>query len=88
MSSSESEDYEDSDFELMQSDCEPSDSSDSDISDDISDDECEGMELPGGWRRVPDIFSDRRPNSLPDLTRDYSDINPNVQFSAKIHPTR
>ena len=35
MSSSESEDYEDSDFDLMRSDCEPSDNSDSDTSDDI-----------------------------------------------------
>ena len=56
MLSSESEDYKESNFDLMQCDCEPSDNSDSDISDDISDNECERIELSGGWKRVPEIF--------------------------------
>ena len=91
MPSNESDHGEDSDFafmqsdcELMQSDCEFSYSSDVDGSDEVSDAECEGFELSGGWKRVPDILSDRRPSSLLTLKCEYSGVNPDIHFSEDV----
>ncbi|KAG1654087.1 PAX3- and PAX7-binding protein 1 [Nymphon striatum] len=61
-------DNSDVDYEPMESDNETIDSYESDDVD-ISEHEDDGVMLSGSWKRISDIFSDCRPNSLPELVR-------------------
>ena len=82
MDSSDSDVSEGSDFEVMESDLESdNDSEYDDMDNSFSDEDFEAEVLPGGWSRIPDIFSDVRPSALPDLDRNYNGVNPAVGFT-------
>ncbi|KAG1702404.1 Inositol-3-phosphate synthase 1-A [Nymphon striatum] len=69
----------DVDYEPMESD-ETIDSYESD--DVLSEHEDDGVMLSDSWKRIADIFSDCRPNSLPELVRNFSGINPALNCNA------
>ncbi|KAG1690305.1 RNA-binding protein lark [Nymphon striatum] len=64
----------DVEYEPMESDNETIDSYESD--DVLSEHEDDSVMLSDSWKRIADIFSDCRPNSLPELVRNFSGINP------------
>ncbi|KAG1714465.1 hypothetical protein GQR58_001467 [Nymphon striatum] len=71
----------DVDYEPMESDNETIDSYESDNVD-LSEHEDDGVMLSDSWKRIADIFSDCRPNSLPELVRNFSGINPALNCNA------
>ncbi|KAG1667098.1 Sec1 family domain-containing protein 2 [Nymphon striatum] len=74
-------DNSDVDYEPMESDNETIDSYESDDVD-ISEHEDDGVMLSDSWKRISDIFSDCRPNSLPELVRNFSGVNPALNCNA------
>ncbi|KAG1680273.1 Proteasome adapter and scaffold protein ECM29 [Nymphon striatum] len=68
-------DNSDVDYEPMESDNETIDSYECDDVD-LSEHEDDGVMLSDSWKRIADIFSDCRPNSLPELVRNLSGVNP------------
>ncbi|KAG1712232.1 hypothetical protein GQR58_002406 [Nymphon striatum] len=62
-------------------DYEPMESYESDDAD-LSEHEDDGVMLSGSWKRISDIFSDCRPNSLPELVRNFSGVNPALNCNA------
>ncbi|KAG1673118.1 Spectrin beta chain [Nymphon striatum] len=73
-------DNSDVDYEPMESDNETIDSYESD--DVLSEHEDDSVMLSDSWKRIADIFSDCRPNSLPELVRNFSGINPALNCNA------
>ncbi|KAG1654672.1 CSC1-like protein 2 [Nymphon striatum] len=71
----------DVDYEPMESDNETIDSYESDDVD-LSEHEDDGVMLSDSWKRISDIFSDCRPNSLPELVRNFSVVNPALNCNA------
>ncbi|KAG1655697.1 Type I inositol 1,4,5-trisphosphate 5-phosphatase [Nymphon striatum] len=71
----------DVDYEPMESDNETIDSYESDDVD-LSEHEDDGVMLSDSWKRIADIFSDCRPNSLPELVRNFSGVNPALNCNA------
>ncbi|KAG1680512.1 Beta-TrCP [Nymphon striatum] len=49
---------------------------------DLSEHEDDGVMLSDSWKRISDIFSDCRPNSLPELVRNFSGVNPALNCNA------
>ncbi|KAG1674316.1 hypothetical protein GQR58_015117 [Nymphon striatum] len=74
-------DNSDVDYEPMESDNETINSYESDDVD-ISEHEDDGVMLSDSWKRISDIFSDCRPNSLPELVRNFSGVNPALNCNA------
>ncbi|KAG1667539.1 Lateral signaling target protein 2 [Nymphon striatum] len=74
-------DNSDVDYEPMESDNETIDSYESDDVD-LSEHEDDGVMLSDSWKRISDIFSDCRPNSLPELVRNFSGVNPALNCNA------
>ncbi|KAG1667338.1 Poly [ADP-ribose] polymerase 1 [Nymphon striatum] len=74
-------DNSDVDYEPMESDNETIDSYESDDVD-LSEHEDDGVMLSDSWKRISDIFSDCRPNSLPKLVRNFSGVNPALNCNA------
>ncbi|KAG1658440.1 Vam6/Vps39-like protein [Nymphon striatum] len=74
-------DNSDVDYEPMESDNETIDSYESDDVD-LSEHEDDGVMLSDSWKRIADIFSDCRPNSLPELVRNFSGVNPALNCNA------
>ncbi|KAG1714892.1 Vacuolar protein sorting-associated protein 8 [Nymphon striatum] len=74
------EDNSDVEYEPMESDNETIDSYESD--DVLSEHEGDSVMLSDSWKRIADIFSDCRPNSLPELVRNFSGINPALNCNA------
>ncbi|KAG1657352.1 Ectonucleoside triphosphate diphosphohydrolase 4 [Nymphon striatum] len=70
----------DVEYEPMESDNETIDSYESD--DVLSEHEDDSVMLSDSWKRIADIFSDCRPNSLPELVRNFSGINPALNCNA------
>ncbi|KAG1660333.1 hypothetical protein GQR58_022071 [Nymphon striatum] len=68
-------DNSDVDNEPMESDNETIDSYECDDVD-LSEHEDDGVMLSDSWKRIADIFSDCRPNSLPELVLNLSGVNP------------
>ncbi|KAG1667801.1 hypothetical protein GQR58_018228 [Nymphon striatum] len=73
-------DNSDVEYEPMESDNETIDSYESD--DVLSEHEDDSVMLSDSWKRIADIFSDCRPNSLPELVRNFSGINPALNCNA------
>ncbi|KAG1681236.1 Condensin complex subunit 1 [Nymphon striatum] len=71
----------DVDYEPMESDNETIDSYESDDVD-LSEHEDDGVMLSDSWKRISDTFSDCRPNSLPELVRNFSGVNPALNCNA------
>ncbi|KAG1681663.1 Retinoblastoma-like protein 1 [Nymphon striatum] len=71
----------DVDYEPMESDNETIDSYESDDVD-LSEHEDDGVMLSDSWKRISDIFSDCRPNSFPELVRNFSGVNPALNCNA------
>ncbi|KAG1691838.1 Cytokine receptor [Nymphon striatum] len=69
------------DYKPMESDNETIDSYESDDVD-LSEHEDDGVMLSDSWKRISDIFSDCRPNSLPELVRNFSGVNPALNCNA------
>ncbi|KAG1657984.1 hypothetical protein GQR58_023181 [Nymphon striatum] len=69
------------DSETLQSDNETIDSYESDDVD-LSEHEDDGVMLSDSWKRISDIFSDCRPNSLLELVRNFSGVNPALNCNA------
>ncbi|KAG1687338.1 Activating molecule in BECN1-regulated autophagy protein 1 [Nymphon striatum] len=78
---SKTTDNSDVDYEPMESDNETIDSYESDDVD-LSEHEDDGVMLSDSWKRISDIFSDCRPNSLPELVRNFSGVNPALNCNA------
>ncbi|KAG1705093.1 hypothetical protein GQR58_003887 [Nymphon striatum] len=76
----EDKDNSDVEYEPMESDNETIDSYESD--DVLSEHEDDSVMLSDSWKRIADIFSDCRPNSLPELVRNFSGINPALNCNA------
>ncbi|KAG1671932.1 DnaJ subfamily C member 11 [Nymphon striatum] len=74
-------DNSDVDYEPMESDNETIDSYESDDVD-LSEHEDDGVMLSDSWKKISDIFSDCRPNSLPELVRNFSAVNPALNCNA------
>ncbi|KAG1656190.1 Proprotein convertase subtilisin/kexin type 5 [Nymphon striatum] len=74
-------DNSDVEYEPMESDNETIDSYES--GDVLSEHEDDSVMLSDSWKRIADIFSDCRPNSLPELVRNFSGINPALNLSHK-----
>ncbi|KAG1670918.1 Methionine aminopeptidase 2 [Nymphon striatum] len=70
----------DVEYEPMESDNETIDSYESD--DVLSEHEDDSVMLSDSWKRIANIFSDCRPNSLPELVRNFSGINPALNCNA------
>ncbi|KAG1662456.1 E3 ubiquitin-protein ligase HERC2 [Nymphon striatum] len=70
----------DVEYEPMESDNETIDSYESD--DVLSEHEDDSVMLSDSWKRIADIFSDCRPNSLPELVPNFSGINPALNCNA------
>ncbi|KAG1664289.1 Rho guanine nucleotide exchange factor 3 [Nymphon striatum] len=49
---------------------------------DLSEHEDDGVMLSDSWKRIADIFSDCRPNSLPELVCNFSGVNPALNCNA------
>ncbi|KAG1697720.1 E3 ubiquitin-protein ligase Ubr3 [Nymphon striatum] len=77
----ESCDNSDVDYEPMESDNETIDSYERDDVD-LSKHEDDGVMLSDSWKRIADIFSACRPNSLPELVRNFSGVNPALNCNA------
>ncbi|KAG1654291.1 Histone deacetylase 6 [Nymphon striatum] len=73
-------DNSDVEYEPMESDNETIDSYESD--DVLSEHEDDSVMLSDSWKRIADIFSDCRPNSHPELVRNFSGINPALNCNA------
>ncbi|KAG1714544.1 Poly(A) RNA polymerase, mitochondrial [Nymphon striatum] len=73
-------DNSDVEYEPIESDNETIDSYESD--DVLSVHEDDSVMLSDSWKRIADIFSDCRPNSLPELVRNFSGINPALNCNA------
>ncbi|KAG1652941.1 Apolipophorin [Nymphon striatum] len=74
-------DNSDVDYEPVESDNETIDSYESnDV--DLSEHEDDGVMLSDSWKRIADIFSDCRPNSLPELVLNFSGVNPALNCNA------
>ncbi|KAG1698522.1 Pre-mRNA-splicing factor ATP-dependent RNA helicase DHX16 [Nymphon striatum] len=71
----------DVDYEPMESDNETIDSYESDDVD-LSEHEDAGVMLSDSWKKISDIFSDCRPNSLLELVRNFSGVNPALNCNA------
>ncbi|KAG1664196.1 E3 ubiquitin-protein ligase UBR4 [Nymphon striatum] len=71
----------DVDYEPMESDNETIDSYESDDVD-LSEHEDDGVMLSDSWKRISEIFSDCRPNSLLELVRNFSGVNPALNCNA------
>ncbi|KAG1696643.1 Vacuolar protein sorting-associated protein 52 [Nymphon striatum] len=71
----------DVDYEPMESDNETIDSYECDDVD-LSEHEDDGVMLSDSWKRIADIFSDCRPNSLPELVCNFSGVNPALNCNA------
>ncbi|KAG1697385.1 ESF1 [Nymphon striatum] len=69
------------DVTFEQSDNETIDSYESDDVD-LSEHEDDGVMLSDSWKRISDIFSDCRPNSLPEIVRNFSVVNPALNCNA------
>ncbi|KAG1683802.1 Cadherin-23 [Nymphon striatum] len=74
-------DNSDVDYEPMESDNETIDSYESDDVD-LSEHEDDGVMPSDSWKIISDIFSDCRPNSLPELVRNFSVVNPALNCNA------
>ncbi|KAG1675914.1 60S ribosomal protein L10a-2 [Nymphon striatum] len=74
-------DNSDVDYEPMESDNETIDSYECDDVD-LSEHEDDGVMLSDSWKRIADIFSDCRPNSLPELVRNFSGVDPALNCNA------
>ncbi|KAG1687427.1 hypothetical protein GQR58_008320 [Nymphon striatum] len=77
-------DNSDVDYEPMESDNETIDSYESDDVD-LSEHKDDGVMLSDSWKRISDIFSDCRPNSLPELVRNFSVVNPALNCNANCY---
>ncbi|KAG1652889.1 Protein AATF [Nymphon striatum] len=74
-------DNSDVDYEPMESDNETIDSYECDDVD-LSEHEDDGVMPSDSWKRIADIFSDCRPNSLLELVHNFSGVNPALNCNA------